>query len=97
MADNGTKPMSKSALYQEISTKTNLTRKFIYAKLAAFRRRELPELFLRWQADSRDPSVPHEFKREFRQLEEPEAVTPRVQDDRQPEIDDAFRGLGIVR
>jgi len=77
--------------------KTNLTRKFIYAKLAAFRRRELPELFLRWQADSRDPSVPHEFKREFRQLEEPEAVTPRVQDDRQPEIDDAFRGLGIVR
>jgi hypothetical protein len=76
--------------------KTNLTRKFIYAKLAAFRRRELPELFLRWRADRRDPSVPDEFKREFRQLEDPEAVTPRIQDDRQPEIDDKFHGLGIV-
>jgi len=77
--------------------KTNLTRKFIYAKLAAFRRRELPELVLRWRADPRDPSVPDEFRREFRQLDNPEAVTPRVQDDRQPEVDDKFRGLGIVR
>jgi hypothetical protein len=76
--------------------KTNLTRKFVYAKLAAFRRRELPELFARWRQDSRDANVPDEIRRELRQLERPEAVHPRIQDEREPEVDDGFRGLGLI-
>jgi hypothetical protein len=76
--------------------RTNLTRKFVYAKLAAFRRRELPELFARWKQNRSDPNVPDEIRNELKNLAHPDAVRVQVQTDREPDIDDGFRALGIV-
>ena len=76
--------------------RTNLTRKFVYAKLAAFRRRELPELFARWQQNRSDPIVPDEIKKELKHLAHPDVVHLQGQNNREPDIDDGFRSLGIV-
>ena len=76
--------------------KTNLTRQFVYKHLAAFRRREFPELFARWKQDRNDPGVPEEIRKELKHLKHPDSVVLQTQDDREPEIDDGFRRLGIV-
>ncbi len=75
--------------------KTNLTRKVVYKKLAAFRRTELPDLFSRWR--NRDDTVPAEYRNELNKLGDPESAQPIPEETREPTIDNVFRSLGIVR
>jgi hypothetical protein len=77
--------------------KTNWTRKAVYAALAHFRRVELPALYAKWMQNPDDPRVPSDIRRELARLRDPRALRPTVQDTREPDIDDGFRDLGIVR
>jgi len=76
--------------------RTNLVRQFVYARLARFRRRELAALFERWRSNNQDQTVPGDVRNALSHLNRPEAVEIAVQDEREPEVDQAFRSLGIV-
>jgi hypothetical protein len=78
--------------------KTNWTRKFVYAKLADFRRNELPAVYAKWLANRNDPTIFDDYKKELRRIRRPDEVKPPpVLDDTQPAVDEGFRKLGIVR
>jgi hypothetical protein len=77
--------------------KTNWTRKAVYAALAHFRRVELPALYAMWMQDPDDARVREDIRRELSRLRDPAALRPTVQDTREPDVDDGFRDLGIVR
>jgi hypothetical protein len=77
--------------------KTNWTRKLVYKKLAEFRRVELPHVFAAWKANPDDPSIPEDWRNELAKLRDPDAVNLTVKETGEPEVDDGFRRLGIVR
>jgi hypothetical protein len=77
--------------------KTNWTRKLVYKKLAEFRRVELPKVYAKWMQNHDDPSIPEEWRRELGKLQNPEAAMLKIAKTDQPDVDEGFRKLGIVR
>lgn len=77
--------------------KTNWTRKLVYEKLAEFRRVELPRVYAKWMQNHDDASIPEDWRRERAKLRDPEAATLKVVKTDQPDLDEGFRKLGIVR
>ena len=77
--------------------KTNWTRKAVYAALADFRRVELPKIYAKWLANRNDPTIRADIRRELNNLRNPPAVAPKVKETSEPEVDEGFRTLGIVR
>lgn len=76
--------------------KINLMRKFVYDDLAAFRRRDLPVLFSRWKANPHDTSVAEAIRDQLKKIDHPEHVSLNIQDVDEPQVDEAFKALGIV-
>jgi hypothetical protein len=89
-------PFNVPAANRPIS-KTNLTRKYVYAALANFRRSEMPKLFARWKKNHDDAAIPSAILDELKKLKNPDGASPKLQDQTQPKVDEGFRQLGIVK
>jgi hypothetical protein len=77
--------------------KTNWTRKLVYKKLAEFRRVELPKVYAKWMQNHDDASIPADWRNELAKLRDPDAAMLKVAKTDQPDVDEGFRTLGIVR
>jgi len=77
--------------------KTNWTRKLVYKRLAEFRRVELPRVYAKWMRNHDDASIPEHWRRELGKLRDPEAAMLKIAKTDQPDVDEGFRTLGIVR
>ena len=76
--------------------KVNLTRRYVYARLADFRRTRFPKIYQRWLANHADPSVRDDFKAELAKLKNPQKFIAQEQSTAEPTVDQGFRDLKIT-